>query len=92
MEDKRYLRKLQLALGRAVREGKEAVVVAGSGDKMYADLFSKKEDVTNIEYRDYDWYEIIELEDKQVVKRTKYVQQDGKWKTIHGVINRKEAK
>ena len=91
MEDKRYLRKLQTVIGMAVREGNEVVLVAGKGDKMYACMIEKKEDLSNnIQTSDYDWYEVIELENKEIVKRTKYVlQPDGHWKTIAGVIKGK---
>lgn len=94
MEDKRYLRKLQTVIGMAVRKGEEVVLVAGKGDKMYACIIDKKENLSDsLNTSDYDWYEVIELKDKKILKRTKYVMQpDGQWKTINGVINGKEAK
>ena len=85
MDDKKYLRKLQMMVGRAVNEGCEAVVVSGD-DKgnMNADVFKTTPNLDELKENDNSitWFDLILIDPntKSIVERDRYDKdEDGNW-------------
>ena len=81
-----FLRKLQLAIGRAVNEGFPVVVCGENENKEIKAGYFEKDSLTDdeINQMDYVWCDVVKLdpEKRKIISRTRYERKGGNNKMV----------